>query len=270
MSEHLPRGQSGRLSGLLREQLNEMMAAAHGLGDLLEGSEKGRGYLAVINRRLAQQMRLVRHLELDYKMSSEDEVRLRLRTVDLVELCRELMAQVESVTHVLGLRAEFHTELNQLLVSADRARLEDMLLCLISNAVKAAGEGGAVRLTLEKRGERVVFLLSDNGSGLNPDDLARLFEQKCEDDESEVGTMGMGLPLARKIAALHGGVIIADSCQSRGGTRLAVAMPCQEPEDDGGLHGRWPVIHEEGWNKVLVELSDCLPARSFVPEELDE
>lgn len=269
MSENLPRSRSGRLAGMLREQLNEMMAAANGLGDLLSADEKGRQYLAVINRRLAEQMRLTHHLELDYKLSSEDEVRLRLRPVDLVEMCRELMAQVESVTHVLPLRVEFSTELKELLVSADRARLEDMLLCLISNAVKAVGENGVVSLTLEKRGDRVVFLLADNGSGLDPDTLAEIFEQKCEDDDiPEDMTMGMGLPLARKIAGLHGGVIIANSGEGEG-TRIAVALPCREPEPDGGLHSDWPVIHEEGWNKVLVELSDSLPARSFMPEELD-
>lgn len=268
MSDHLPRAETGRLAGLLRDQLNKMMAAANSLGDLLSMSPKGLEYLAVINRGLCSQLRLARHLDLDYQLSSEDEVRLRLRPVDLVELCRELARQVESVTHVLRVSMEFRTDLEELVMNADRERLEDLLLYLISNSVKAAGEDGRIVLTLERRRDRVIFLLSDNGGGLDAAALSEFFGQR-EEDEIPPGTgLGRGLPLARKIAALHGGAIIADSYENQG-TRLAVALPFQAPDASGALNSRWPVIHEEGWNKVLVELSDCLPIQSFVPEELD-
>lgn len=268
MSEHLPRVEAGRLASLLRDQLHEMMAAAHGLEDVLRMSPKGRDYLAVINRGLCNQLRLARHLELDYRLSSEDEVRLTLRPVDLVEMCRELMEQTQSVIRPLGIRAEFRTELTELEMSADRARLEDMLLCLISNAVKAVGKDGEILLTLERRGDRVILMLSDNGGGLSDQALAEFFGQREEDDIPPGTGLGLGLPLARRIAALHGGAIIADSYENRG-TRLAVALPFQ-PVEGGALYSRRPVIDQGGgWNKVLVELSGSLPIQSFWPEELD-
>ena len=268
MSDELPRTQTGRLAGLLRDQLNEMMAAAQELGDLLSMSPKGQEYLSVINRGLCSQLRLARHLDLEYRLSSEDEVRLALAPVDLVELCQELTAQVESVTRVLGVRMTFRTPLGELVMSADRARLEEMLLCLISNSVKAVGKDGDIALTLERRKDRVIFMLTDNGGGLDAAALAQFFGQEEELDVPVGAGLGRGLPLARKIAALHGGAIIADSYENQG-TRLAVALPYQEPEEAADLRSPRAVIHEEGWNKVLVELADCLPARSFLPEELD-
>ena len=268
MNEHLPRVEAGRLAGLLRDQLHEMMAAAHGLEDLLAMSPKGREYLAVINRGLCSQLRLTRHLELDYRLSSEDEVRLNLRPVELVELCRDLMEQTQSVVRSLGIRAVFRTELSELEMNGDRARLEDMLLCLISNAVKAVGGDGEIVLTLERRGDRVILMLSDDGGGLSDRALAEFFGQREEDDIPPGTGLGLGLSLARRIAALHGGAILADTYEHRG-TRLAVALPYQPPRWDT-LFSRRPVIDQEGgWNKVLVELSDCLGVESFLPEELD-
>ena len=268
MNEHLPRAESGRLAGLLRDQLHEMTAAAHGLGELLSMSPKGQEYLAVINRGLCSQLRLVRHLELDYRLSSEDEIRLVMRPMDLVELCRDVMEQTESLVRALNIRAVFRTGLDELEMNADRSRLEDMLLCLISNAVKAVGRDGEIVLTLECRDERAFLMLSDNGGGLSDRALAEFFGQREEDDIPPGAGLGLGLPLARRIAALHGGAVIADSYEGRG-ARVAVALPVQRVPPDA-LFSDPPLRDEDGgWNKALVELADCLPALFFLPEELD-
>lgn len=270
MNDHLSRDQSSRLAGLMREQLNEMMTAAHELGDIVSMSEKGQDYLALINRGLYRQLRLTRHLELLHLLTSEDEIRLNLRPAELVSLCRDLMAQVESVLRVRDLRVTFHTTLDSLITSADRVRIEDMLLCLISNSVHAVKEGGAIDLTLEQRGGRVLFLLTDNGGGVSDAVMAEFFECADAEDEgpAEV-TMKLGLPLARKIAVLHGGFVIADNYAGKG-VRLAVILPVQDVEaQHGRLRAPAPELNESGWNRVLVELSDALPARSFLPKELD-
>lgn len=269
MNDHLSREQSSRLAGLMREQLNEMMTAAHELGDIVSLSEKGRDYLALINRGLCRQLRLTRHLELLYRLTDENEIRLRPRSVELVELCRSLMEQVESVLRVRGIRVTFHTGLASLLTCADPIRIEDMLLCLISNSVHAVDEGGAISLTLEQRNGRVLFLLTDNGGGVSDEAMAEFFE--CagrEYEEPAELTLKLGLPLARQIAALHGGFVIADNYAGQG-VRLAVILPIQEEDAHCRLRTPIPDPDESGWNRVLVELSDALPPRSFTPEELN-
>lgn len=268
MNDHLTREQNGRLAGLLREQLNEMMIAAHGLSGLVGDSEKGRDYLALMNRGLHRQLRLTRHLELMHRLSDEDEIRLNLQPVDAVEVCRDLMNQVESILRECGIRAALHTSLNSLIISADRARLEDMLLCLISNSVKAVGENGSIDLTLECRNGRILFLLSDNGGGVSAEALAEFFDCNPQpyEEPTEI-TLKLGLPLARKIASLHGGFVIADNYAGTG-MRLAVILPMQNCDSENRLYTSIPDLNESGWNRVLIELSDSLPAKFFTPEEL--
>ncbi len=268
MREELPSIQVRKLVSLLREELNEMMAAANELGGLLSMSPKELGYLSVINRGLCRQLRLARHLDLECQLHLKDEINLSLKPVDLVELCRELTAQVKSIVGILQVRIDFQTNLLELVTNADRARLEDMLLFLISNAVKAVGTDGDILLTLEKRGGRAILMLADNGGGLSSAAKAGFFGLEEENQLSEEISMGMGLPLARKIAGLHGGLIIADS-HGEEGTLFAVSLEIREPGAAEEFHSRRPPIYEESWNKVLVELSDCLPAKSFIPEELD-
>ena len=269
MNDHLSREQSGRLAALMREELNEMMTAAHELGDIVAMSERGREYLALLNRGLCRQLRLTRHLDLMHRLTDENEIRLTLRPVDLVELCRNLMEHTESVLCARRLRVTFRSRLTHLLTLADKVRLEDMLLCLISNSVHAADEGGAIDLTLEQRGDRILLLLTDNGGGVSGEALAEFFAyEDAEYDEPAEVTMKLGLPLARQIAMLHGGFVIADNYAGKG-VRFAVLLPRLDPETQSCLRSPLPEPQEAGWDRVLVELSDALPARSFLPEELN-
>ena len=262
------RERTGRLAGLLREQLNDMVAATHGLSELLPGDGLGADYLAVINRGICRQLRMVHRLELEHRLSSEDEIRLVTAPVDLAAMCRELMDEVAGIVRALGVRAEFFSESEELIVCADRARLEDLLLFLISNSLQAMKSGGELSLTLEKRGDQAIFLLSDNGGGASPEAMAEFFGASEEElDIPEHPTMGAGLALARKIAALHGGFVLADNYEGKG-MRLVVSISTELPGTEG-LRTLRPVVREEGWNKTLVELSECLPNSFFAPKEFD-
>lgn len=270
MSERTPRERNGRLAGLLREQLNDMMAAAHGLGENLPGGSREAEYLSVITRNLCRQLRVVRCLELEHRLSSEDEIRLTLAPVDLAAMCRELMDEVEGIVRPLGICAKFETALNELAVYADRARLEDMILFLISNSVKAMKQGGELSLTLEKRSGKALFVLSDTGGGASPETLAEFFGEAGEEYEiPEVPSLGLGLPLARKIAALHGGFVLADSYEGRG-MRLVVSISAELAGNGGELRAPRPEIREGNWSRAVVELSEYLPASFFAPKELFE
>lgn len=270
MNEKTPRERSGRLAGLLREQLNDMMAAAHGLGEGVAAGSREAEYLSVIHRNLCRQLRVIRCLELEHRLSSEDEIRLELAPVDLVAMCGALAEEVEGIVRPLGIRAVFETELAELVVYADRNRLEDMLLYLISNSVRAMKTGGDLALTLEKRGDKALFTVTDNGGGASAEALAGFFgEAEEEYDIPDEPTLGMGLSLVRKIAALHGGFTLADSYAGRG-MRLVVSISTELDGGERALHTPRPEIREENWSKAVVELSEYLPASFFAPKELCE
>ena len=271
MNEKTPRENAGRMAGLLREQLNDMMAAAYELSSVLKESEKGKKYLSVINRGLCRQLRMVRRLELEHKLTSEDEIRIMPRPVNLTQMCRELMEEVEGLVCGLGIKVAFSASADSIIVCADRSRLEDMLLSLISNSVRAIGRDGEIELSLERKDGRIIFVLSDNGGGATADAMAGFFGQSEEENDiPEEPTLGLGLPLARRIAALHNGFVLADNYEGKG-MRLVVSIADDLPDIGGGktLRGNRPHIDEGGWSKTLVELSDCLPVSAFEPEEFN-
>lgn len=272
MKDLSPADETTRLTSLLRDQLNEMMAASHALLQNLSGNGRALDYLAVLERGMCRQLRLIRRLELERRLNGLDEVRLFRAPVDLVQMCRSLMERTDALTAPLGIRAQFSTPLAALPALADRAALEEMLLALISNSVKAIGQNGSIRLDLEQRDRKAVFTLTDNGGGMDCAALAALFDPP-EDEEDENGDepedpsarRGRGLSLVQQIAALHGGILIVDSKESRG-VRLAVSMPLVSPA--GGMFASPTLAGDDtgGWDRVLVALSDCLPPQAFLPE----
>ncbi len=114
-------------------------------------------------------------------------------------------------------------------VRADPARLGQVLLNLIHNAVKFTAPGGEIVLsarTLESRQDPsgaqtdlVQFSVSDTGQGISTDDLPRIFERFYRADRARsTGGTGMGLSIARHLVEAHGGRIWAESTEQQGST----------------------------------------------------
>ncbi|MEN2979426.1 ATP-binding protein [Tistrella bauzanensis] len=113
------------------------------------------------------------------------------------------------------------------MVIADRLKLRQLVLNLISNAVKFSDPGGVVTVGVRRRPEGgVVIEVVDDGIGMEPDQIATAllpFEQLASAHGRGGGT-GLGLPLARAIADLHGGRLDIDSRPGIG-TRVGVSLP---------------------------------------------
>lgn len=265
-------GESVRLAQQLREQLHEMMAASQALESALKGNERALSCLAVLNRGMFRQLRACREYELRAWFDDPDEVRLRLDAVDLVELCRTLMERVDALTGAVNIRAEFRCKRAALVTAADRRALEDLLLALITGAANAIGRDGALILELERRERSAVLILSEEGGNMDGAELLALFNSDEDGDEeppaeTQGAQRGRGLELAQQIAALHGGVLILDGQEGRG-PRLTVSLPVRELPGGGLCSPRLHTDASGGWDKVRIALSECLPAASFLPEEL--
>lgn len=261
MCEICPQGDTARLAQKLRERLQEMTAVSQTLRASLAGDEKAENYLAILDRAICVQLRLVRQLELGQQLYTKSEVRLIPDLVDLVELGRNVMQKTDDLTRpLLEIRAEFSSPLATLPARADRTALEEMLLFFLSNSVRAIGRDGTIRLELERQRDQAVFTVTDTGGGLDPDTLADLF-----DPLAEAETRSSGLRLARRIAELHGGTMVAGSTET-GGARLAVSIPIVERMVGVVRSPSIPVDNSGGWDPALVALSDCLPLEAFLPD----
>jgi two-component system, OmpR family, phosphate regulon sensor histidine kinase PhoR len=113
------------------------------------------------------------------------------------------------------------------IVRADEARLRDVFDNLLDNAVKYSSKGGQIRLRAERSGAEVALTLSDDGIGIGPQDLPRIFERFYRADKArsrELGGTGLGLSIVKHLAQLHGGRAEAES-EIGNGTTIRVILP---------------------------------------------
>ena len=104
-------------------------------------------------------------------------------------------------------------------VSADEARIEQVLLNLVHNAIKFTPPGGRVRVSAGKEGDGLVVSVSDTGVGISEDDLPRVFERFYKADKARAGGgTGLGLAIAKHVVEAHGGRIWVESVEGRGAT----------------------------------------------------
>jgi PAS domain S-box-containing protein len=118
-----------------------------------------------------------------------------------------------------------------LVILGDRGRLAQVLANLLENAVKYSPMGGAVRITIERRGAEAVVAVADSGIGIPADQQEHLFERFFRARNAPIsgfGGLGLGLYICRDIVQRHGGRIWVESEVERGST-FHVALPIQEP-----------------------------------------
>jgi two-component system phosphate regulon sensor histidine kinase PhoR len=110
----------------------------------------------------------------------------------------------------VGLSVETATKLSS--VRGDRVSLERAIVNLINNAIKFTLDGGSVRVLARPDGDGVKIEVSDNGSGIEPQDLPRVFERFYKADRARrAGGTGLGLAVVKHTAEAHGGRVEAVS-----------------------------------------------------------
>jgi signal transduction histidine kinase len=103
-------------------------------------------------------------------------------------------------------------------VCADRGRILQLFGNLIGNALKFTPGNGSITIGAESDGDSVHFSVTDSGPGIDPDDLAHVFERFWQGAHSRTHGAGLGLAIARGIVESHGGTIGVDSEVGRGST----------------------------------------------------
>lgn len=145
-----------------------------------------------------------------------------------------LTALVRRVVEEWRSTATLHTLLLEeaeepLMVVGDDLRLEQVLQCLLGNAIKYSPEGGEVRVTVSRSGERAFVRVSDEGIGIPAEAQGGLFHRfyrAKNADAQGLGGLGIGLYVAREILELHGGRIAVESVEGRGST-FTVELPLE-------------------------------------------
>jgi len=153
---------------------------------------------------------------------------------------------------------------------SDATRLRQVLLNLLSNACKFT-DHGAIDLNVTRDGAEVVFQVRDNGIGMTPDQLSRLFEAFTQAEAStaaKYGGTGLGLAISRRFCQLMGGDVAVESVAGTGSVftvRLPAAGPAAVVESDAG---RRSVARKSGGTVLVID--DDAAARELVSRFLEK
>lgn len=218
------------MSHELRTPLNAILGFSEMLTAGFPGplNPKQQGYVANIHQGGGFLLRVINDV-LD--LAQVDAGKLQLHEEGDVELDRiasACVALLEEQAIIGGVRLSLEIEDHMPSVTADPTRLSQILLNLLSNAVKFTGTGGSVTVVI-RRSENggVLFEVCDTGSGLTGAEIELALQRFGQVDgglaRQHNGT-GLGLPLARELAELHGGSLSVASEKGRG-TTVTVTLP---------------------------------------------
>lgn len=204
---------------------NAQLLAAGELGPLAHEQLEA---VREIRQAVELQMTLINDI-LDFARIDSGRVHVEPQAVPVAEVCLRAESLLRVHVAEAGLRLVSRNCGEELTVMADPNRLQQILLNLLTNAVKFTPPGGEIALECETDGERVRVRVRDNGIGIPPDQLQRIFTPFVQlDPATATGAagahgaartgVGLGLAISRDLARAMGGDVTAESAPGSGST----------------------------------------------------
>ncbi len=198
----------------------------------------------MMDRQLLQLVRLVDDL-MDVSRISRGKIELRREQVPLSAVVNSAIETSRPVIEQMGHELTVTLPKEPVVVDADLTRLAQVFLNLLNNAAKYTERGGQIWLTAERQGSDVVVCVKDNGIGIAPDQVPRLFEMFAQLDRSlerSQGGLGIGLTLVKRLVEMHGGRIEASSAGLGKGSEFVVRLPVLETSQPQGTETDEPAF----------------------------
>ena len=191
------------------------------LDGAIDDQEINRRYLKRANKSVDRMINIIDDLEVISALES-DRVQIYAEKFDLVVLVRDVLELLESHSKKKGIRLGVNRENEKpVMVMADRSKMEQVLINLIGNAIKYGNENGKVEVSFFDMDEHILTEVSDDGGGIPPEDLPRIFERFYRVDKSrsrDAGGTGLGLSIVKHILEAHKQSINVRSSENRGST----------------------------------------------------
>ncbi|NTU85202.1 MAG: response regulator, partial [Chloroflexales bacterium] len=222
------------MSHELRTPLNAILGLAEILQESIYGpvvakqaealrgiEESGRHLLSLINDIL------------DLSKIEAGRLELEVEPIEINLLCQASLRMVSQLALMKRIALTSNADSTSLLILGDTRRLKQILVNLLTNAVKFTPEGGKVGLEVRADAEQqsLTFTVWDTGIGIAAEHLAKLFKPFVQIDSSlsrqHIGT-GLGLALVLRLAEAHGGSVAVESAEGQG-SRFSVTLPWSQP-----------------------------------------
>lgn len=171
---------------------------------------------------------------LDISKIEAGKMTLNIEALSAASVIEDAVSTISVLAQKKGIGVE--TEVDDMMIQADQIRLKQILLNLLSNALKFTDKG-VIRVSVERDGESAKFKVADTGCGIREDDLLVIFEAFRQVDgystRNGQGT-GLGLAITKKLAELHGGTISVESRFGEGSV-FTLTLPAGNMEEKGSL-----------------------------------
>jgi len=209
----------------LSHELRTPLTALLGWSRLIEQSSNAdpKEYAALVARNADELSEIVTTLT-DVNRLTTGRLKLSRSTIELDELLKEVAASLADAADAKEIGLEL--ALKPIKLPGDADRLQTLFANVLGNAVKFTPKQGRISVELEEEDGQVVARIRDNGRGIDPEFLPKMFELfSRQNSETRNGDRGLGLVVAKRIAELHGGTIHIESAGEGKGTEATIRLP---------------------------------------------
>jgi signal transduction histidine kinase/CheY-like chemotaxis protein len=222
----------GKVAHDLKNPLGVITGRAEMMNDFLEATplsvDKLRSQIKHIRESAQRLIGMVDKL-LAEAMADALNISIRREPIDLADLVNEVVETSRPLIDRKQQRIAVKAA-ESLIVSGDPDRLREAIDNLVSNAMKYSPIGGGIEIAITRNGDDALIRVSDNGPGLSPEDMSRLFgrfQRLSAKPTAGESSTGLGLSIVKRIVDLHEGQISAESPGAGGGTTFTIALPLQ-------------------------------------------
>ncbi|MBS1808629.1 MAG: heavy metal sensor histidine kinase [Acidobacteria bacterium] len=188
-----------------------------------------------IGSSLEETERLARIVESLLAISRLDagEAHMERIRFDLTELTGTTVEQMRLLAEDRNIALKYEAN-SDVTIEGDQARIKQVIVNLVDNAIKYTPEGGTVKVMVGLENNRAVLRVEDNGTGIPAAALPHLFERFYRVDKArsrQLGGTGLGLAIVKSIVTAHGGQVTVESTENKG-SQLLVELPCAVPRSE--------------------------------------
>ena len=193
----------------------------------------------LMDRQVRQMTRLIDDL-MDVSRITSGKVHLHRQRIDVVTVIHEAVEAIKPLVEVAAQQLTLALPTHPLYVEGDVERLTQIFGNILNNAAKYSGRGGVIWVSAEVQDGKVVVKVRDNGPGIPPHMLKKIFEMFRQGDNSlerAHGGLGIGLTLVKRLVEEHGGTVEARSEGPGKGSEFIVTLPVPATETPGERSG---------------------------------
>ncbi len=215
----------------LRNPLAPIANAIKVIEHCTNGNALAKNSTEVLQRQLSHMKDVINDL-MDIVKIAKNEMQLNKKRLEICSLTKETIEECRPALNSRHHKIEFHSPNQDVWVIGDEPRIKQIIRSILNNAVKFTENAGKISVTINYGDGRVMINILDNGIGIPPEAMSKIFNLFSQPNHTrhlaQGGGLGIGLMLAKNLATLHEGTIEAYSNGIGNGSEFSIILPLEE------------------------------------------